>query len=46
MKIIIGALVLYAAGFIIGMVISSVSDAILCGKDEQKTWERIERWRN
>lgn len=46
MNIIIGALAVFAGGFIIGIILASVSDTIINGEDEQKTWERIERWKN
>ena len=45
MKIIIGALALYVVFFIIGYILACLSDAIKRGEDEQKTWERIEKWR-
>ena len=46
MGIIIGALAVFAGGFFVGLIISSISDIAINGGDEQKTWEKIERWRN
>jgi hypothetical protein len=45
MEMIIGALALYAVGVFLGIVIEVISDKAINGSDEQKTWERIEKWR-
>ena len=46
MNIIIGALAVFAGAIFVGSIISSISDIAIHGGDEQKTWEKIERWRN
>lgn len=45
MEMIIGALALYAVFIFLGLIIDGFSDDAINGGDEQKTWERIEKWR-
>lgn len=46
MKIIIGALAVFTGVILVGRIIAVLSDNAINGEDEQKTWEKIERWRN
>lgn len=45
MKIIIGALAVYAVVMFVFRIIAVISGIAMYGEDEQKTWERIEKWR-
>lgn len=45
MGVIIGLLALYVAMVLLGLFIDDISDDAINGSDEQKTWERIEKWR-